>query len=190
MFEFYIVPEQRLHSFDIFEAFSATAKITAFEVQTNDILPTLVLHAYCPHATSEKIVFHDQLTTNLPANGAIFRRTTSSDADRIFKHHDEPMGDWLLEVDGNIAATGGILYHYNKPYGDIYMEVAASFRRRGFGSYLVQELKHVCREGGSMPCARCSPENLASRKTIQKAGLAPCAHILVGQIKLSERRTS
>jgi len=182
LFEFYLTPELRHQSFDIFEAFSDTAKITAFEVQTNDVLPTLILHAWCPHATSEKIVFHDQLTTTLPANGAIFRQSTPNDLERTFKHHREPIGDWLLEVDGNIAATGGLLYHYNKPYGDIYMEVAAPFRRRGFGSYLVQELKRVCREGGIIPCARCSPENLASRKTIQKAGLAPCAHILVGKL--------
>ena len=29
-----------------------------------------------------------------------------------------------MEVDGEVAATGGILFHYNRPYDDIYMDVA------------------------------------------------------------------
>lgn len=88
----------------------------------------------------------------------------------------------LLEVSGEVAATGGILYHYNPPYGDIWMEVAEAFRGRGFGTYLVQELKRICREGGKVPCARCNTDNVASRKTFQKAGFVPCAHILCGKM--------
>jgi GNAT superfamily N-acetyltransferase len=126
-------------------------------------------------ATCEKTVCHDQLTTTLPANGAIFRRATPEDTARIFAHHHEPVGDWLLEKDNTIVATGGILFHYNRPYGDIHMEVAAPSRREDFGSYLVQELKRVCRESGSIPCARCSPTNIASFKTLGRAGFVPCA---------------
>ncbi len=67
------------------------------------------------------------------------------------------MADWmLLEVGGEVAGTGGILYHYNRPYGDIWMEVGEGFRGRGFGTYLVQELKRICREDGNVPCARCN----------------------------------
>jgi len=29
----------------------------------------------------------------------------------------------VVEVEGEVAATGGILFHYNRPYGDIYLEV-------------------------------------------------------------------
>jgi GNAT superfamily N-acetyltransferase len=183
VFEFHVAPEYRPHSFEIFEAFSGVVGITAFEVQTNDILPTLMVHTWCRNATSEKIVFHDTLTTSLPANGASLRRSTPNDKTQIFTHHLEPVGDWLLQFDGMIVATGGILFHYNRPYGDIYMEVDARFRQRGFGSYLVQELKRLCHEGNSVPCARCSPTNLASRKTLAKAGFAPCAHILIGQFR-------
>jgi GNAT superfamily N-acetyltransferase len=182
VFEFYIIPDHRSRVFDLFAVFLEAAGATAFEVQTNDGLLTAMLHLWCRTATSEKIVFQDRLLTAFPANGVIFRRLTPADVAGNFAHHDEPPGDWLLEVDGAIAATGGILFHYNRPYGDIYMEVAAPFRRRGLGSYLVQELKRVCYEGGSVPCARCSPANLASLKTLQKAGFVPCAHILVGNL--------
>jgi GNAT superfamily N-acetyltransferase len=69
-----------------------------------------------------------------------------------------------------------------QPYGDIYMSVAEPLRRRGLGSYLVQELKRVCYENGDVPAARCNPTNVASRKMLQKAGFVPCGHILAGKL--------
>ena len=104
---------------------------------------------------------------------------------RIIPGRAEPVGDWVVEVEGKIAATGGMLFHYNRPYGDIYMEVSEAFRRRGLGCYLVQELKRVCYEQGSVPAARCNPANIASRRTLQKAGFVPCGHILTGSVSLS-----
>jgi GNAT superfamily N-acetyltransferase len=89
-------------------------------------------------------------------------------------------GEWHLELEGNLAGKGGILFHYNRPYGDIYMEISEPQRRRGLGAFLVQELKRACRELGAVPCARCSPANVASRKTLQRAGFVPFAHILIG----------
>jgi GNAT superfamily N-acetyltransferase len=129
---------------------------------------------------SESILYHDKLTTALAPAEASFRRAIASDdptipADRLFTHG-------VVEVGGVVAAKGGILFHYNRPYGDIYMEVAEAFRRRGLGSYLVQELKRVCYEQGNIPSARCNPKNMASRKTLQKAGFVPCGHILIGSV--------
>ncbi|MGH7970360.1 MAG: GNAT family N-acetyltransferase, partial [Limisphaerales bacterium] len=80
------------------------------------------------------------------------------------------------------VGKGGILFHYNRPYGDIYMEINEGFRKRGLGSFLVQELKRECYAVGAVPCARCNPSNLASRRTLLRAGFVPCAHILNGSI--------
>ena len=88
----------------------------------------------------------------------------------------------VVEINGTVVAKGGILFHYNRPFGDIYMEVMEPFRRQGFGGYLVQELKRVCYELGSIPSARCNPRNIASRKTLQKTGFVPCGHILIGLV--------
>jgi GNAT superfamily N-acetyltransferase len=90
--------------------------------------------------------------------------------------------EWLLELEGQVVATGGILFHYNHPYGDIYMGVEEAHRRRGLGAYFVQELKRIAYEIGSLPGARCNVDNIASRKTLQKAGFVPFAHILVGKL--------
>jgi GNAT superfamily N-acetyltransferase len=182
-FEFYVLPQYRSQAFDLFESLLAESRAVAIEVQSNDPLITVMLHAYSHNIKSESILFHDRLTTSHALAGVLFRRATSSDADRFAPHQEG--SDYLLEVDGQIAGTGGILFHYNRPYGDIYMEVAEPYRRRGFGSFLVQELKRVCYENGNIPAARCNQQNVASRKTLQKAGFVPCGQILAGSIASS-----
>lgn len=169
IFEFYVAPKHRCQLFDLFSSLLAASDATAIRAQTNDALLNVMLHVWAHNITSEKIVFEDKLTTAYSLDGVLLRRR-------------EADGDWALEVDCSVAATGGILYHYNRPYGDIYMEVAEPFRLRGFGCYFVQEMKRICYELGSIPCARCNPENVASRKTLQKAGFVPCAHILSGTL--------
>ena len=170
IFEWYVQPSLRVRAFDLFECLVETSRATGMEIQSNDALITAMLHAYAHSIKSESIVFADGMVTEHPANGALVTKRNAAATECV------------LEVDGADAGNGGILYHYNRPYGDIYMEIAEPFRRRGYGSYLVQELKRICRELGSVPCARCNPGNVASRRTLQKAGFVPCGHILVGTL--------
>ena len=88
----------------------------------------------------------------------------------------------MLEAEGTAATTGGIPFHSNVPYGDMFMAVAEPFRRRGFGGYLNKELKRDCYESGTIPAARRGVSNVGSRRTLQKAGMMPCARILIGVI--------
>ena len=173
IFEFYIAENQRSHFFEGFEALMNTSAADAIEAQTNDVILTAMLHTWAQDVVSERIIFEDRLTTSYQLPGATLRPR-------------EPEGDWmLLEIGGEVAATGGVLYHYNPPYGDIWMEVAEPFRMRGYGTWLVQELKRICYEGGKVPCARCNTANVASRRTLQKAGFVPCAHLLTGKLQSS-----
>ncbi|HUF61448.1 MAG TPA: GNAT family N-acetyltransferase [Verrucomicrobiales bacterium] len=182
VFEFYVAPPYRSRMFDLFIGLLRACNARRIETQSNDPLLTTMLHTFAGNVTSESILFHDKITTAHPPNGTLFRPATVGDAEQMFAHQVEPVGNWVLEVEGKIAATGGLLFHYNRPYGDIHMEVAEAFRRRGLGSYLVQELKKVCYGQGSVPAARCGPANIASRKTLQKAGFVPCGHILAGSL--------
>ena len=182
LFEFYVLPEHRTRVFNLFEALLATTNARFMEIQSNDSLLAAMLHAYASEIASEKIVFHDKLTTALPANSATLRRVTSDVETRAQIEQRQGGPEWVLELDGKVAGQGGILFHYNRPYGDIHMEVVEPFRRRGLGSWFVQELKRAAYELGALPCARCSPTNLASRCTLQKAGFVPFAHMLTGVI--------
>jgi GNAT superfamily N-acetyltransferase len=178
--EFYVLPIYRGAALPLFRRLVEISQAKTIEAQTNDILLTLMLYDCASRIERHAVLFHDAFTTTLVIPGALFRQVTEADKGRIFAHRGEPEGDWIIEAEGEIAATGGILFHYNLPYGDIYMEVAEPFRRRGYGSYLVQELKRTCYEMGRIPAARCNAANEASRATLQKAGFLPCARVLVG----------
>ena len=186
LFEFYVLPWLHTHAFDLFEALLATAGARHMEIQSNDTLLAVMLHAYASDIVSEKIVYRDKLPTELPANGATMRRVTSEEETRMHMEQQQGGPEWILEVDGKTAGQGGILFHYNRPYGDIYMEVAEPFRRRGLGSWFVQELKHAAYDLDAVPCARCNPDNIPSRRTLQKAGFVPYAHMLTGVIGRSK----
>lgn len=174
--EAYILPSHRDLAVPIFHELLSASRAHRIEAQTNDTFLLLMLYDFATEITSETILFHDSHTTNLVLPNSVFRRATDADTDL------PGGGDWILEVSGTIVGAGGFLTHYNPPYGDIYMEVAELYRCRGYGSYLVQELKKVCYEAGRRPAARCNAENIASRKTLEKAGLLPCARILVGRV--------
>ena len=180
VYEFHVVPLHRLRLFDLFHALLEASGAVAIEVQSNDVLATVMLHAFAPQVTSESILFQDQLTTAFRPAGAVFREPLPGECPDVSASQLPWHG--VVEVEGRVAGRGGILFHYNRPYGDIYMDVEASFRRRGVGSYLVQELKRVAREGGHIPAARCNPANEASRRTLQRSGFVPCGHILTGAV--------
>jgi GNAT superfamily N-acetyltransferase len=180
-YEFYVVPHQRLHLFELFYALLEISGALSIEVQSNDVLATTMLHTFAGPASSESVLFHDKVSTSHQPLGAMFREPTAKEAQDVPR--DQLRWHGVVEVEGKLAASGGILFHYNRPYGDIYMQTTELFRRRGLGSFLVQELKRVCYEGGHVPAARCNPDNLASRRTLQSAGFVPCGHILKGVVR-------
>ena len=190
LFEFYLLPEHHARAFGLFETLLASTNARFFEAQTNDSLFTGMVLTYGRDVVSEKIVFRDGFTTHLVVNDSSLLAVTSKEEIRLCIEQRQGGGEWVLEIAGTAAAKGGILFHYNRPYGDIYMEVNEEFRRRGLGSYLVQELKRECYKLGAIPCARCSPSNVASRRTLQRAGFVPVAHILNGSISLDGQRPS
>jgi len=182
VYEVYVEPDRRMRAFALFEAFLAATRPVAFEVQTSDTLTTMMCLAFARDIGTERIVFRDAVTTNLPANGVTLRRVTSAEEIDTAIAERQGGGEWAAELDGAAIASGGILFHYNRPYGDLYMNVDEPFRRRGIGSYVVQELKRICYDLGAIPGARCSTSNAPSRRTLQRAGLVPFAHILFGSL--------
>jgi RimJ/RimL family protein N-acetyltransferase len=182
--EFFVRPAHRAEATGLFDALLAESRARRIEAQTNDVLLTLMLYDRAVAVTSPTILFADAVTTRHPApDGAGFRRLEEADRTHVFEHTREPVGPWgLVEADGRVVATGGLMLHYNPPYADLFMEVAATHRCRGLGTYLVQELKRVCHAGGHVPAARCRHDNLASRRTLQRAGMLPCARVLHGEV--------
>lgn len=182
VFEFFLLPEFQRHTFRLFEVLLQASGAKHFEVQSNHVLLTAMLFRYASNIRSESIVFYDHSRTSHSIDRSKLECQTSKDDIQLAIERRKGGGEWLLIVDGHQVGFGGIMFHYNLPYGDIYMETAEPYRQRGYGSFLVQELKQICYELGVVPAARCNPANVASQRTLQKAGFAPYAHILDGEL--------
>lgn len=180
IYEFFVAPNFRNCAFELFEVLRRKSGAKFMEVQSNSTLLFVMLHTFATNVVTESILFRDEMKTELAVDGAKFRKVEKGDAEAVKEYGLDDSAEWGVEMEGKLVAAGDILYHYNRPYGDIYMKVAEPFRQRGLGSFLVQELKRVCYEGGSIPGARCNPKNVASRKTLQRAGFVPFGHILDG----------
>jgi GNAT superfamily N-acetyltransferase len=177
LMEFYTLPHHRSVALPMYRKLLCASRATSAEAQTNSPLMLMMLYDCATNIVAENVLFHDASLTHLPCPGGAFRHSKPED-----KRPDDD-AEWVVDSGSGIVASGGFLCHYNPPYGDIYMEVSEPERRKGYGSYLVQELKRVCYEAGRRPSARCNPTNVASRRTLERAGFLPCARLLVGQVK-------
>ena len=180
--EFYTFPDHRSAALPLFHRLLAVSRAKKIRAQTNDRLLLLMLYDCATRIRSEAILFEDAFTSHLTCPEGALKAVTAADRSRLAEQQLGPDNQWMIESDGVPVAAGQLLFHYNPPYADLAMEVHEGYRRRGLGSYLVQELKRIAYEIGKRPAARCNVENEASRRTLQKAGLLPCGRVLLGPV--------
>lgn len=177
IFEFYLVPPYRGIARDVFDAFRRISNARLVESQTNDPLLTAMLYEAAHNIRAEAVLFEDGYPARLVMPGVLFRKRAATD----------DMGDddstHVLEREGMVVASGGLMLNYNMPYADIYMQVREPFRRQGIGALIVQELKKEAYSINRVPAARCNIENRASRATLLKAGFKICGYRLKGVLK-------
>jgi GNAT superfamily N-acetyltransferase len=176
VFEFYLLPQYRVHESLLFERLVRLSGAIYAEVQTNDRFLAPLFFRYAKEIKAEAILFEDDIETSLLVAGALFREKTAADniKDDDAKH--------VVEVNGELAGSGGLMLNYNHPYADIYMEIKEAFRGKGLGSFLVQELKKEAYRIGRVPAARCNINNIISKATLLKGGLKICGYRLKGKI--------
>jgi GNAT superfamily N-acetyltransferase len=181
VFEFYIIPSLGNLSSGVFLELLHSSKANFIECQSNDILLTSLLYEYGQSIGSNVILFEEGFTSDLSVDNILFRKRNEDDV--VFDHKAEPVGDYVLERNNEIVATGGFLSHYNMPFADLYMEVKEDCRKQGLGSFLIQELKKQCYLSGRVPAARTGMENIASRATLLKSGFKIAGSMLLGRVK-------
>ena len=181
VFEFYLISSFRNLSSVVFEKFLHYSNACFIECQSNDLFLSSLLYKHGQNINSDVVLFEENFSSNIKINSALFRKRKNEDV--IFEHTAEPVGDFIIEINNEVVATGGFLLHYNMPFADLYMEVEESHRKKGFGSFLIQELKQQCYLSGRVPAARTCVDNIASQATLKKAGLRIAGFMLLGQIK-------
>ncbi len=180
VFEYFIVQPFRRKASEVFRELLAVSEAQFIECQSNDLLLSSMLYEFSPSVSADVVLFEDHAATEYAVPGALVRRRHSDD--QIFEHRTEPVGDYVVELSGEVVATGGFLLHYNRPFADLYMEVREDYRRRGIASFLLQEVKRECCLAGRVPAARCNIRNVASRGALTKAGLRVCGFMLMGKV--------
>lgn len=140
-----------------------------------------MVYEFSKNINSEVVLFEDHMTTNFNLPEVIFRRRKENDD--VFGKKDEDAGEYVLEKNEKIVATGGFLLHYNMPFADLYMEVEERSRRKGLGQYIIREIKRECYLSGRVPAARCNISNVASRSTLIKGGLKIAGYMISGNLK-------
>jgi hypothetical protein len=181
IFEFYVVPLFRRWSSQAFRELLAASGAAYIECQSNDLLLSSMLYEFARDIRADTFLFDDHAVTEHTISGGVVR--PRRDGDHIFDHSVEPIGEYVLEVEGEIVATGGFMLHYNPPFADLYMEVRNDCLRKGYGSFILQEVKKACYLAGRVPAARCPLENNGSRAALIKAGLKVCGFIVLGKVR-------
>ena len=174
--EFFVLKTFRHLSDTLFQQFILVSGAIFIECQSNDLLLSEMLYRYAENIHAEAVLFEDHHQTNFTIPGVILQRTQPGD-------NPNDVGGYFLQQDDETVATGGFMLNYNMPYADIYMDVNENFRRKGYGSFIIQELKKEIYLMGRVPAARCNINNLASKASLIKAGFRVCGSILNGNVK-------
>ena len=180
--EFFILQTFRQYSNTFFEEFISVSGTTYIECQSNDLLLTGMLYRYGENIQAEAVLFEDDFQTSFMIPGVVFGKSEIEDKNA------NDVGEFFLEQNGVIVATGGFMLNYNFPYADIYMEVQEGYRRKGFGTLLIQELKKEIYLMARVPAARCNINNHASKASLLKAGFKMCGYMLNGTIEAAAKR--
>jgi GNAT superfamily N-acetyltransferase len=178
IFEYYIVPHARQQEQALFKALLTMSGASIIEAQSNILLLSNMLHEFAENIYAPVVLFEDETVTQFTMPQVKFRQLQENE-----KIYTNDPGLYVLEYKNDVVANGGFLLHYNKPFADLFMDVKEEYRKLGFGSYLLQEIKKECYLAGRIPAARCNVNNPASRATLVKAGLKVVGHMLIGQVK-------
>src|ERR1700761_8331010 len=119
IFEFYLVPHFRQLASRFYSELIAKARPTYLESQTNDALTTAMLYEFGQNISTDTILFCDFATTKLSVPGAILRPRKEDDG--IFEHGLEPVGSYVVEMAGEVVATGGLLPPQHPPLPGLVM---------------------------------------------------------------------
>jgi GNAT superfamily N-acetyltransferase len=181
IFEFYLLPLHQHLATRAFQVLLEASGAKFIQPQSNALLLTTMLYEFATNIRAEAILFEEDRATSLSVSGVVFR--SKEEYEKTFGKKVEDGSGYVLESGGEIVGSGDFLLHYNKPFADLYMEVAESYRNKGLGSYLIQELKRVCYLAGRIPAARCNVQNRASKATLLKGGLRVAGCMLLGEVK-------
>jgi GNAT superfamily N-acetyltransferase len=202
LMEFFLLPVHRPDARAIQEQFLRQLSVSHIQTDTRREFQTLMFYDCCEQVTAHDVYFRDRFLTQYALPGLTFRRAREEDCPALFPVLQGPGGApfemesedelrewvrsgsrWILADGETVVGVGAIFDDFNRPFAEVGMMVTPSFRRRGCGSYILQELKRECYRLGLVPTSRCAWDNVGSRRSHDRAGFVPSGRQLLGVVR-------
>lgn len=189
----YYLEKKYLHlQTQIFLHLIQSKAITSAWVKTFDPLLLKMAHMFGQKNSVIGFLFRDSNSTDLKLKSdLVFKKASLKDMDLVeafkwdfFESQEEleyffNEGTYLFYLKDEFVGIGTIMnIHKYKPFCDIGMCVKPEFRKMGLGAQIVLQLKNHCFKKNLKPICGCAFENVASRKTLEKAGFIS-RHVLL-----------
>jgi len=183
--QFHVIKEYYTSRTEIFEYIIKSKKVRSADVSTKELEYLALCLDNQKSVEVHTYLFDDNQKITQELNGfskSTFRLANKDDIDTIKINCDVAYDGYyedLIENDNlfvlyNESCLLGIgefrVITSNEQYGDIGVVVAEEYRRRGIGTFIINQLKEHCYNKELQPLACCEVENIASRNTMEKAG--------------------
>ena len=188
LLQFYISPIHFSQGEDIFKAFIFKMKIKTGIVGTNNLGYLSVALNFVKELSVNTYLFRNYTEVSIEEKEGILKECQEGDIDRIVNFCHYSMGapkEWLvgyiggliekkeifcLENNDKIIGTCEIRKSTTLGFADIGMVVSPDFRRKGYGTYLLNKAKKIALEREMTPICSCEKENIGSIKSIHNCG--------------------
>jgi GNAT superfamily N-acetyltransferase len=202
LMEFYLLPVYRPDARAVQEQVLRQLSVTHMQTDTRREFQTLLFYDFCEQITAHDLFFRDRFSTHCEFPGLTFRRAANGDSAALFPvlhgpggapfemESEEELREWIssglrwLLLDGAaVVGVGALFEDFNRPFAEVGMMVSPPFRRRGYGTFILQELKKECYRIGLTPASRCAWDNEASRRSHDRSGFLLSGRQLLGVVK-------
>jgi len=192
--EFFLLPEHIPNTSEIFEMVLEDHTIkTIFCKSFDTLLLSLCLDKRFEHSIDGYLFRHTIAVSDTAEFPAIkVRPGRMEDIETILAVNDGFFVS-LEEITTIIRNNNLFYFHNNETFNgcgifqkvipgreayDIGMFVSPVYRRKGIGTHIIRYLKEYCLSNGWRPICGCDFRNIASRKTLEKAGYITCDRLI------------
>jgi RimJ/RimL family protein N-acetyltransferase len=184
LWQFYLMKSAGIHAQEIFRTLIDQGYIKAAECISFDHLLMSLCMDFHQTACCSAYVFRDDSDANYPFSsiGHIhLRQAKKEDFDIL----SEISGDFFYNLEDHIQKKEVVMFYSDDEllgagtckkifsslnYYDIGMVVADKHRNKGIGTLIVTQMKKYCYDHDLIPVCGCWYPNLASKRTLEKAG--------------------
>jgi GNAT superfamily N-acetyltransferase len=197
LLQFYISPKYLSKGEVIFKEFLDEKKIETGIVGTNNLSYLSIALNFVEELNVNTYLFRSSYEVNIEEKEGILKECQDEDIERIVDFYQYSMGahkEWLVGYIGELIEKGEIFSldtgeiiigtcevrkSTTAPeFADIGVVVSPDYRRKGYGTYLLNKAKTIALEWEKIPICSCEKNNAGSIKSIHNCGFVSMYQLL------------